>query len=82
MVVSAGRSDIPGEFSNVALEKIVWTDRERNEEVLYGVREERNILHTIKSRKANWRGHILRRNCLLKHIIEGKVGVEIEVKET
>jgi hypothetical protein len=52
--------------------EISWTDRVRNEEVLHGVKEERNILHTIKRRKANWIGHILRRNCLLKHVIEGK----------
>jgi hypothetical protein len=45
----------------------------RNEEVLHRVKEERNILHTIKRRKANWIGHILRRNCLLKHVIEGKL---------
>ena len=44
-----------------------------NEEVLHRVREERNILHTLKRRKANWFGHILRRNCLLKHVIEGKI---------
>jgi hypothetical protein len=41
----------------------------RNEEVLHRVNDERNIL-TIKRSKANWIGHILRRNCLLKHIIE------------
>jgi hypothetical protein len=35
-------------------EKITCTDRVRNEEVLLGVKEERNILHTIKRRKANW----------------------------
>jgi hypothetical protein len=35
------------------------------------VKEERNIVHTIKRRKANWIGHILRRKCLLKHVIEG-----------
>jgi hypothetical protein len=46
--------------------KISWTDRVRNE-VLHRVKEERNILHTIKRRKANWIGHILRTNCLLKH---------------
>jgi hypothetical protein len=45
----------------------------RNEEVLHSVKEERNILHRIKRRKANWIGHILRRNCLLKHVIEGKL---------
>jgi hypothetical protein len=55
------------------MEKISWTDHVRNEEVLHRVKEERNILHTIERRKANWIGHILRRNCLLKHVIEGKL---------
>ena len=41
------------------MEKISWTDRVRNEEVLRRVKEERNITHTIKRRKANWIGHIL-----------------------
>jgi hypothetical protein len=50
--------------------EISWTDRVRNEEVLHTVKEERNILHTTKRRKANWIGHILRSNCLLKHVIE------------
>jgi hypothetical protein len=45
----------------------------RNEEVLHRVKEERNIVHTIKRRKANWIGHILRRNCLVKHVTEGKL---------
>jgi hypothetical protein len=53
------------------MEKISWTDRVRNEEVLHRVKEVRNIVHTIKRRKANWIGHILRINCLLKHVIEG-----------
>jgi hypothetical protein len=56
------------------IEKISWTDRVRIE-VLYRVKEERNILHTIKRRKANWIGHILRRNCILKRIIED--GIEV-----
>jgi hypothetical protein len=55
------------------MEKISWTDRVRNEEVLHRVKEERNIVRTIKIRKANWIGHILCRNCLLKHVIEGKL---------
>jgi hypothetical protein len=55
------------------MEKISWTDRVRNEEVLHRVKEERNIVHTTKRRKANWIGHILRRNCFLKHMIEGKL---------
>jgi hypothetical protein len=33
----------------------------------------------IRKRKANWIGYILRRNCLLKQIIEGKIKGEIEV---
>jgi hypothetical protein len=45
----------------------------RNEEVLHRVKEERNILHKTKRRKGNWIGHILRRNCLLKLVTEGKV---------
>jgi len=49
------------------MEKISWTDHVRNEEVLLRVNKQRNILHKIRKRKANWIGHILRRNCLLKH---------------
>jgi hypothetical protein len=59
--------------------EISWTDRVRYEEVLHRVKEERNILHTIKRRKANWIGQILRRNCLLKHVIEGKLEGRIEM---
>jgi hypothetical protein len=43
------------------------------EEVLLRVNEQRNILHEISKRKANWIGHILRRNCLLERDIEGKI---------
>jgi len=52
------------------MEKIGWTDRVRNE-VLHRVKEQRNILQSIKRKKANWIGHILGTNCLLKHVIEG-----------
>ena len=55
------------------MEKISWTDHVRNEEVLLRVNEQRNILHEIGKRKANWIGHILRRNCL------GKTKGEMEV---
>jgi len=51
----------------------------RNGEVLLRVNEQRNILHEISKRKANWIGHILRRNCLLQWVIEGKVRGGIEV---
>ena len=46
----------------------------KNEEVVHRVKEERNVLHSIKRRKANWISHLLRRNCLLKQITEGKMG--------
>ena len=51
----------------------------RNEDVLLRVNEQRNILHGIRKRKDNWIGHILRRNCLLKQVIEGKIKGEMEV---
>jgi len=62
------------------MEKIRWTDHVRKEEVLYGSKDERNNLHVVKRLKANLIGHILRRNCLRKHVIEGKIGGRIEVK--
>ena len=50
----------------------------RNEEELLRVKEQRNILHEISKRKANWIGHILRRNCLLQRVMEGKIKGGIE----
>jgi hypothetical protein len=61
------------------MESISSTDRVRDEELLQRVKKERNILHTIKRRKANRIGHTLSRNCLLKHVIEGKMKVKIKV---
>jgi hypothetical protein len=55
------------------MEKVSWTDHVRNGEVLLRVKEQRNILHEIRNRKANWIGHIVRRNCLLQRVIEGKI---------
>ena len=47
--------------------------------MLLRVNEQRNTLHEINKRKANWIGHILRRNCLLKQVIEGKIKGDTEV---
>ena len=47
--------------------------------MLLRVNEQRNIHHEIRKRKSNWIGHILRRNCLLKQVIEGKIKEELEV---
>jgi len=50
--------------------------------VLLRVKEEqKNILHEISKGKANWIGHILRGNCLLQRVIEGKIKEGIEVTE-
>jgi hypothetical protein len=61
------------------MEKIRWSDRVRNEEVLQRFKEERHTLQAIKRRKASLISLILRRNCLLKHVIEGKIEERIEV---
>ena len=61
----------------IKMEKITWTGRMRNEK-LQTVKEDRNILRTIKRKKANRIGRISRRQCFLKHgikeNIEGKIG--------
>jgi len=61
------------------MEKISWTYHVRNEEVLVRVKEQRNTLYEIRKRKTNWIGHILRRNCLLQWVIQGKIQGGIEV---
>jgi len=55
------------------MEKIRLADLVKNEEVLLGVKEETNILDTIKPRKASWIVRILLRNFLLKHGIGRKM---------
>jgi hypothetical protein len=46
--------------------------------VLQRVKEDWNVVQTIKRRRANWIGHILLRNFLLRHVIEGQVEGWIE----
>jgi hypothetical protein len=61
------------------MENINWTDHVRNAEVLQRVRQEKNFPQTIQRRRANWIGHILRRNCILKLVREGKIDERIQV---
>jgi hypothetical protein len=49
------------------------------QKMLLRVNEQKNILHEIRKRNANWIGHILHRNCLLKQVIEGKIQEQLEV---
>jgi hypothetical protein len=44
------------------LEKISWMDRVKNKEVLHRINDEKNMLHQLKRRKADWICRILRRN--------------------
>jgi ppGpp synthetase/RelA/SpoT-type nucleotidyltranferase len=50
----------------------------RKEEILNRVKKETNIVHKINRKKANWSGQMLRGNCLLKHVTEGKTEDEEE----
>jgi len=59
--------------------EFLWAHLRENEDVLLRVKEQKNILHEIRKWKANWIGHILRRNCLLQRVIEGKISEGIEV---
>jgi len=56
------------------MEKISWTEHVSNEEVLSLVNEQRCLVHVIKQRQANWIAHVLRHDCLLKTVLEGKMG--------
>jgi hypothetical protein len=41
--------------------------------VVHVGKEQRDILPSITIKMANWIGHILCRNCVLNHVIEGKI---------
>jgi hypothetical protein len=45
--------------------------------MLHRGKEERNIARTI--RKVNWIGHILLRNCVLKHGTKGQIEGKMEI---
>jgi hypothetical protein len=70
------------------LKKIITRYSQHNSNLLYKtvvllrVKKQRNILHEIRDQKANWIGHILHRNCLLRQVIEGKIkgGIEVTVR--
>jgi hypothetical protein len=52
--------------------EVSWTDRLKNW-VLRRAMKERNIVHTTWRRKLNWIGYTLQRNCLIKHVVLGKI---------
>ena len=54
------------------IKKIKWLDRVTNE-VLDCVGEKMTLLNYILLRNVNFIGYILRRNCLLRDVIEGQM---------
>jgi len=52
------------------MKKTSCTDNEKNKEILHRVKEDKNILHTIKRKKGDQIGQILSRNFLLKHVVK------------
>ena len=80
---SERRWGIPEKFWNVVQQKggedhLDWSCAKWRS--VTRVKWERNILHAINKRRANWIGHNLRKNWLLKHVIEGKIEKWVEVR--
>jgi len=55
------------------MERISWTEKITNEEVLRRVGEKRSMVETIVRRKKNWIGHIMRGDGLMKEVMEVKM---------
>ena len=60
------------------MEKIKWSEKVTNEQVLDRIGEKRTLLNNILRRKTNWIGHIMRINCLLHDAIQGRM-TEVKV---
>ena len=63
------------------MEKISWTAKVSNSEVLSRVKENRCIISTINQRKRRWLGHVLRHDVLLRDVLDDWETYERE-KET
>ena len=55
------------------VEKISWTDKVTNEEVLSRGGVQRQLMNILRNRKKSWMVHVLRGNGLLKEVIEGRL---------
>ena len=58
------------------MEKIKWSEKLINEEVLPLIGEKMTLLNNILRRKANWIGYVLRKNFLSHDATEGKITEE------
>ena len=63
-------STIPRKFWSVLLEK---DGDQLDQSMKDEVKENRSILHIANRKKTKWIAHNLRRNCFLKHVIEGPI---------
>jgi len=55
------------------MEKISWTAKVSNSEVLNRVKENRCIISKINQRKRRWLGHVLWHDVLLRDVLEGRM---------
>ncbi|PZC78062.1 hypothetical protein B5X24_HaOG202597 [Helicoverpa armigera] len=55
------------------MERISWTERISNEEVLSRIGSRRQLLHSIENRRGKMIGHLIRHDDFIKNIVEGKV---------
>ena len=55
------------------MEEIKWLEKVTNEEVRERIGEKRTLLNNILRRKANWIGHIVTRNFLIRDAIERQI---------
>ena len=53
------------------MEKVSWTQRKTNEEILRIVGEKRRLVNMVVERKKRWIGHALMRDGLIREVMEG-----------
>jgi len=50
-----------------SIEKIKWTDHVSNEEVLQRVGKQQQLINHLRERQAEWIGHVMRGDTLLRY---------------
>ena len=55
------------------MEKVSWTERKTNEEILKIVGEKRRLVNMVVERKKRWIGHVLRGDGLMREVLEGRM---------
>ena len=55
------------------MEKVSWTQRRTNEEILKIVGEQRRLVNMVVETKKCWIGHVLRRDGLMREVMEGRI---------